>query len=208
MLTCKSPRKVMLVAHHLARRVLPAHTSKFSRHDFTLPQLFACLVVKEQQKRSYREAEALLRDADHWCRAIGMPRAPDHNTLCRAAALLLRRCRVGRLLDALVRYAAAARLLGLGLKPLAGDSSTFEPHHVSGHFAGRRRREGRRARRRRMRGRKRDSGPVLRRLPKLGVAVAAHAHLVVGAWCGTGTGSDSPHFEALLFDAWRRVPNR
>src|SRR5688500_20005014 len=187
MLTCKSPRKVMLVAHHLARRVLPAHTSKFSRKDFTLPQLFACLVVKEQQKRSYREAEALLRDADHWCRAIGMPRAPDHNTLCRAAALLLRRCRVGRLLDALVRLAAAARLLGLSLKPLACDSSTFERHHVSGHFAGRRRREGRResrrARRRRMRGRKRDPGRALRRRPQLGVAVAAHGHPVVCAWC-------------------------
>ena len=41
----------MLVAHHLARGVLPEHTSKFSRKDFTLPQLFACLVVKEQQKR-------------------------------------------------------------------------------------------------------------------------------------------------------------
>src|SRR5215212_4567736 len=102
MLTCKSPRKVMRVAYLLARGVLPEHTSKFSRKDFTLPQLFACLVVKEQQKRSYREAEALLRDAEHWCHAIGMARVPDHNTLCRAANFLLRRCRVGRLLDALV----------------------------------------------------------------------------------------------------------
>jgi Transposase DDE domain len=208
MLTCKSPRRVMLVAHHLARGALPARTSKFSRKDFTLPQLFACLVVKEQQKRSYREAEALLRDAPHWCRAIGMGRAPDHNTLQRAAAFLLRRCRVDKLLDALVRLAAAARMLGLSLKPLAGDSSTFERHHVSGHFAERRRRESRKARRRRMRGRKRDPGGALRRLPKLGVAVACHSHLVVGAWCGTGAGSDGAHFEPLLFDAWRRVPNR
>src|SRR5688572_8385494 len=122
MLTCKSPRKVMLVAHHLARGVLPDYASRFSRHDFTLPQLFACLVVKEQQKRSYREAEALLRDAEHWCRAIGMAKAPDHNTLQRAAAFLLRKCRVGRLLDALVRFAASARLLGLSTRPLAGDS--------------------------------------------------------------------------------------
>ena len=198
----------MLVAHHLASRVLPRHASRFSRKDFTLPQLFACLVVKEQQKRSYREAEALLRDADHWCHAIGMRKVPDHNTLCRAADFLLRRCRSGRLLDALVRYAASARLLGLSLKPLAGDSSTFERHHVSGHFAERRRRESRRARRRRMRGRRRDPSAALRRLPKLGVAVACHSHLAVGVWCGTGSGSDCAHFEALLFDAWRRVPNR
>jgi hypothetical protein len=27
-------------------------------------------------------------------------------------------------------------------------------------------------------------------------------------WFGTGSGSDSPHFEKLLFEAWRRVPHR
>src|SRR5215203_78172 len=111
MLTCKSPRKVMLVAYHLARAVLPEHASKFSRRDFTLPQLFACLVVKEQQKRSYREAEALLRDASHWCRAIGMRKTPDHNTLCRAAGVILSRFRTDKLLDVLVRWAATARVL-------------------------------------------------------------------------------------------------
>jgi hypothetical protein len=138
-----------------------------------------------------------------------MRRVPDHNTLCRAAAAVLRQCRVGRVLDAVVRFAAAARLLGLSLKPLAGDSSTFERHHVSGHFAQRRRTpERRRARDRRLRGRKRDPAAALKRLPKLGVAVAAHSHLVVGVWLGTGAGCDGPHFERLLFDAWRRVPNR
>src|SRR5215471_18424729 len=84
MLSCKSPRKVMRAAFALAREALPRFTSKFSRHDFTLPQLFACLVVKEHQRKSYREAEALLRDAPQWCRAIGMGKVPDHNTLCRA----------------------------------------------------------------------------------------------------------------------------
>ena len=53
----------MLVGHHLARQFLPDHTSKFSRHDFTLPQLFACLAVKELLGRTYRGAEALLADA-------------------------------------------------------------------------------------------------------------------------------------------------
>jgi hypothetical protein len=45
-----------------------------------LPQLFACLVVKEQMKRSYREAEALLRDSDHWCKAIGRNRKREPKT--------------------------------------------------------------------------------------------------------------------------------
>jgi hypothetical protein len=198
----------MLVAHHLASQALPDYACKFSRHDFTLPQLFACLCCKTLLKRSYRGAEAVLRDAEHWCRAIGMRKVPDHNTLCRAAAVLLKACHVGNLLDAVTRWAALHRALGLSVKPLAGDSSTFERHHVSQHFEHRRRRESRRARRRRMAGKRRDPARALRRLPKLGIAVAGYSHLVLSAWCGTGSGSDAPHFERLLFDAWRRVPHR
>ncbi len=92
----------MLAAHHLACRALPRYSSKFSRKDFTLPQLFACLVVREQMRLSYRGAEALLRDGRSWCRAIGMRRkTPDHATLARAAAAILTGRRVGRMLDLL-----------------------------------------------------------------------------------------------------------
>ena len=42
----------MRAAYHLARQCLPKYSCKFSRHTYTLPQLFACLVVKEQLKRS------------------------------------------------------------------------------------------------------------------------------------------------------------
>jgi len=198
----------MLVAYRLASAALPSYTSKFSRHDFTLPQLFACLCCKTLLKRSYREAEAVLRDSEHWCHAIGMRKAPDHNTLCRAAATLLKMCNVSKVLDAVARWAAMHRALGLSLKPLAGDSSMFERHHVSAHFATRRRRESRRAHRRRMAGKRRNPARALKRLPKLGIAVATYSHLALSAWCGTGSGSDAPHFEKLLFDAWRRVPHR
>src|SRR5438270_13650689 len=104
MLTCKSPRRVMQVAHHLASRCLPAYSCKFSRKDFTLPQLFACLVVREHQRQTYRGVEALLRDAPDWCHAIGMAKIPDHNTLCRAfhGLNLGRRCR--KLLDLLAEW--------------------------------------------------------------------------------------------------------
>src|ERR671912_14399 len=134
MLTCKSPRRVMRAAHHLASQALPDYSCKFSRRDFTLPQLFACLVVKEQMKRSYRGAEALLRDCDNWLRDVGLRRAPDHNTLCRAAAFLLGKFRVGRLLDQLARWASLARVLGLSTDPLAVDSTTYESRHVSRHY--------------------------------------------------------------------------
>ena len=34
----------MIVAHAFADGTLSKHSSRFSRHDFTLPQLFACLI--------------------------------------------------------------------------------------------------------------------------------------------------------------------
>ena len=48
----------MLTAYHLAKRCLPDYSSKFSRKDFTLPQLLACLVVREHQNKSYRNCLA------------------------------------------------------------------------------------------------------------------------------------------------------
>src|SRR5688572_705646 len=134
MLTCKSPRKVMLVAHHLAAAALPKYTCDCSRHDFTRPQLFACLCAKEMLKRSYRGAEAVLRDCPEWCRAIGMSKVPDHNTLCNAAKWLLTRRNVGKLLDAMARWAALHRALGLSLKPLGIDSTYCQSRHVSRHY--------------------------------------------------------------------------
>jgi hypothetical protein len=76
MLTCKSPRKVMPAAYRLASQALPQYSSKFSRKDFTLPQLFACLAAKELLKRSYRGAEAMLADSESWLRDIGLRYAP------------------------------------------------------------------------------------------------------------------------------------
>src|SRR6266550_4592147 len=105
MLTCVSPRTVMRVAYHLAHRLLPEHSGKFSRHDFTLAQLFACLVVREFFGLSYRRTESLVAT---------------------------RRC--SRMLDVLAELFAEARLLTLRHKPLAIDSTCFEQRHRSAHY--------------------------------------------------------------------------
>jgi hypothetical protein len=42
----------MRAAHALATACLPQYGDRFSRHDFTLPQLFACLVVREHSGRA------------------------------------------------------------------------------------------------------------------------------------------------------------
>lgn len=180
------------------------YSSKFSRHDFTLPQLFACLAVKELLGRSYCGAELLLRDCAHWCHAIGMRKTPDHNTLCRAAAMLLGCGRVAKALDACARWARHARVLKLSDKPLAGDSTYFDTHHVSRHYE----RRCAKARRWRRTGRKCVRSRTIKRLPKLAVTASCAAHLILSAHASTGVCSDSLHFEKLLFDAWRRVPNR
>ncbi len=69
--TCKSPRKVLNAAYALATACLKEHPSKFSRKDFTDPQLFACLVLREHQKKSYRGVVALLEDCPTGVRTSG-----------------------------------------------------------------------------------------------------------------------------------------
>jgi hypothetical protein len=192
----------MRVAWSLARGVLPDYFSKFSRHDFTVPQLFACLIVKEQQRKAYRDVEALLRDAPHWCRDIGMTKVPDHNTLCRAFHALNLTRRTGKLLDRLTQWFAVARQLG---SVVALDSSLYDPRYRSRHYEQRcrhydasssSRKRSANARRRR----------TARLCPKLGIAVCTRSHLILSARARTGFGSDCPDFAPLLLDAWRRHP--
>ena len=199
----------MRAAYHLARQSLPEYSSKFSRRDFTLPQLFACLVAKEQMRRSYRGAEVLLNDCDNWLRDVGLSKAPDHNTLWRAAGFLLRQCRVARLLDAVARWAASARMLGLSTHPLAVDSTYYESRHVSRHYEKRCRQTRRRMRAKEAeKGRARTRSDTVRSVPKLALGVASRCHLALSAWVGTGMGGDHPHLEPVVFEAWRRVPHR
>jgi urease accessory protein UreE len=158
MVTCKSPVAVMRAAHALGVELFDEHSHAFSRKDFTLPQLFACLVLREHQKKSYRGTEALLRDCADLRDAVGLTRAPDHNTICRAFTHLVKPAKMNRALDLQVAAAKAGGLnvKGDSVKPATLDSTCFESRHVSRHFERRRRQTaeqdrklGRRRRRRR-----------------------------------------------------------
>lgn len=107
--TCKSPRKVLNAAYALAAACLDQRRSKFSRKDFTDEQLFACLVLREHQKKSYRGLVALLEDCPEWCADIGLQKVPDHRTLCAAFHRLVKPGVVERMLD--VSVAAARQAL-------------------------------------------------------------------------------------------------
>src|SRR5437762_10217398 len=112
----------------------------------------------------------------------------------------------------MTRGAAKNKALGLNIKPLAVDSTHFESRHVSRHYERRcAKQRWRWCRHHKIRGKtaaNRSRRRTLKKLPKLAVGITAATHLIISAWCGTGAGSDSPHFEKLLFDAWRRVPRR
>lgn len=202
----------MRQAHRLASQIWPTYAHPCSRHDFTLPQLFACLVVREMLRLSYRKAEALLRDSPHWLRDIGMSKAPDHNTLWRAFGVLATTRRVNRMLDLLSALFARQRLLKLSVKPLTIDSTCYERRHRSRHY-------DRVCRKMRLsEGEKYANRPKktaqdvnrarslkLRQMPKLALAVAAGCHLILAARTHTGNGSDAPDFDPLLYHSWRRA---
>ena len=199
----------MRIAYALACEALPRYFSKYSRHDFTVPQLFACLIVKEHQRKTYRDVEALLRDAPGWGRAIGMRRVPDHNTLCRAAHRLNLIRRTGRLLDRLVQWFAIARQLGT---VVALDSSLYDPCYRSRHYEQRCRHYARVRSNgccnRRSANASADArrSRTTRQTPKLSIGVCTRSHLIVSARVRSGMGSDCPDFAPLLTDARRRHP--
>lgn len=141
MITCKSPIKVMIAAHEMGTRLFDEHAHKFSRKDFTLPQLFSCLVLREHQKKSFRGVEALLADCSDLRNAIGLESTPDHNTLWRAFERLIKPSKMNRALDLTARLAISQGLdiSGDSIKPSVLDSTCFESHHVSRHFEKRKR---------------------------------------------------------------------
>jgi hypothetical protein len=224
MITCKSPVAIVKAALELGRQLFADHPHQFGPQTFTEPQLFACLSLREHQKKSYRGVEALLVDCSDLRAAAGLPRAPDHNTLCRAFKRLVKSKSMGRALDLQVDRAKAMGLdvAGDDAKPSAMDSTCLESHHVSRHFE--RRKEGTAAKSAAAAamatepagnaGKPAKTAASLTRsktvkaMPKLSIAVACSCHLILAARASVGMGSDHPHFAPLLFDAWRRAEVR
>jgi len=192
--------------------VWPDYDSPFSRHDFTRPQLFACLAVRESLRLSYRKAEAFLADVPEWLASIGMNHAPDHNALWRAFGSLLKTRAITRALDLMADDDAGALSAELRAKPLTIDSTCYEERHRSRHY-------DRVCRKMDLKtGQKYAKAPgkwgrsvnaarsgKLRRMPKLALAVAAASHRILAARASIGNGSDAPDFEPLLFHSWRRA---
>ena len=87
----KSPRAVASEALGLARETLPDYSSKYSRKDFTQPQLFAILALKTCLKTDYRGVVQHLTDFAELRQDLGLSKVPDPSTLCYAAKRLLKK---------------------------------------------------------------------------------------------------------------------
>ncbi len=103
------------VALEVASTALPLYRSRFSKHQFTQPQLLAILCLMRYEDWTFREAEVRLAEQGELRRVLGLRSVPDHTTLYR----FLKRLKPGTITKAL---GEAARLGG-GSQPGEADRS-------------------------------------------------------------------------------------
>src|SRR4029077_6357952 len=71
------------VALQVATQVLPPYRTRFSKHQFTQPQLLAVLCLMRFEDWTFREAEVRLREHQELRAVLHLPAVPDYTTLYR-----------------------------------------------------------------------------------------------------------------------------
>src|SRR6266436_2010535 len=71
------------VALQVAKRVLPPYRSRFSKHQFTQPQLLAVLCLMRYEDWTFREAEVRLGEHRDLREVLQLQTVPDYTTLYR-----------------------------------------------------------------------------------------------------------------------------
>lgn len=193
--TSKSPKRILQVAHALGRERLRTYWHRFSPKKFTLPQLFACLVLKEFLQLDYRKLSGLLEDSPTLAAAIGLQQVPHFSTFQKAAARLLVFRRVQLLLDETVRAATQQRVMKRRVPLAAIDGTGFETRHISAYFVKRREKGSKTA----------YQTTTYTRYPAANVLCDCDSHLVLGVATGRGPGPDDPYFRPVVGQAARRV---
>jgi hypothetical protein len=129
-----------VLALRLAARRLPAYASRYSRKDFTQPQLLACLVIRGAHGLTYRGVSEVLRNTPGLVAALGLSKVPHYTTLESFAN--------SGDLRPLVDEMIAELLLALGdgqppeVEELAMDSTGFSATASSAYFDQKRRHRG------------------------------------------------------------------
>ncbi len=95
----KSPVKVARLALKVGKKALPEYSNKRSPQLFTLPQLFACLVLKVFLRTDYRGIEEILKDFPNLCKELGLKSVPHYTTLQKCEKKLLNSKQSSKLLE-------------------------------------------------------------------------------------------------------------
>jgi hypothetical protein len=117
------------------------------------------------------------------------------------------------MIDRVAARFAEAKVLQLGQKPLAMDSTCFEQHHRSVHYDRRCRQMSAKSNDQNRPEKPGSWGASVnasrrrsaRAMPKLSVAVACSCHLILAAKARIGSGSDAPDFDDLLYQSRKRA---
>ena len=120
-----------MVALAAGKDAFSDYSHLYSPHKFTQPQLFACLVLKEFEKKDYRGIWQLLIDCEDLRETIGLKKVPHFTTLQKASRRLLKAKPVRDLIANTVQRINRRRKR---VKYGAADSTGFDAHHASRYF--------------------------------------------------------------------------
>ena len=179
------------VALKVATQVLPPYRTRFSKHQFTQPQLLAVLCLMRYEDWTFREAEVRLREHQELRAVLQLPGVPDHTTLYR----FLRRLgddTVERGLSETVRQLRRRRRRAVSV---AVDGTGLSDHSVSSFFIRRMEEHAERS-------------PRHRHWLKWVIAVDVQQQILLAQRAHQGPGSDVRMLPGLLDVAARGAPIR
>ena len=93
----KSAVRVAREALAAGRAALPEYGSRYSRRDYTQPQLFALLVLRQFLRTDYRGIVTLVAEWSELRHALGLTKVPHYSTLAHAARRILADAEAGGL---------------------------------------------------------------------------------------------------------------
>jgi len=121
------------MALDVASTVLPTYRTRFSKHQFTQPQLLAILCLMRYEDWTFREAEVRLREHGELRAVLRLSSVPDYTTVYR----FLRRLpddTIERALGESVRRLRRSSRRGRRRAAVAVDGTGLSPHAVSTYF--------------------------------------------------------------------------
>jgi hypothetical protein len=180
------------VAMPVATAALPTYRTRFSKHQFTQPQLLAILCLMRYEDWTFREAEVRLREHGELRAALRLSSVPDYTTVYR----FLRRLpddTIENVLGESVRRLRRSSRRGRRRAAVAIDGTGLLPHGVSTYFIRRVEQE--------------SSGKTrYRHFLKWIVVADVDRQIVLAQRARQGPSNDAPTLPGLLETAGRSMP--